>query len=256
MQIHELPAQTTAADADVVAVDNGTTTQKMTVANLGKKITEDAAPAFTSGDSSEAASWTNVDAVTSGLSLKNILNRITTMMKNVRYLYSLLGTTDITGSGKNTVSGAIGGTSISDIGDGTLTGAVDALNGKIGETDISGIGGTVTEAISKLNTDVNDYSHLSFTVYGNRVTVLESSTYRCGEFVIVYFKCTANQALNENTIIQGLPVPGAKQGLSVNLGSAWAEIRAIAADGIVAANISNGQTFVLFGVYNILGVPN
>lgn len=137
MQIHELPAQTTAADADVVAVDNGTTTQKMTVANIGKKITEDAAPAFTSGDSSEAASWTNVDAVTSGLSLKNILNRITTMMKNVRYLYSLLGTTDITGSGKNTVSGAIGGTSISDIGDGTVTGAISKLNTDLSLTSLS-----------------------------------------------------------------------------------------------------------------------
>lgn len=108
MQIHELPAQTNAADTDVVAIDNGTTTQKMTVAKLGKKITEDATPAFTSGDSSTATSWTNVAAVTSGLSLKNILNRITTMMKNVRYLYNKLGTTDISSIGDGTATGAIG----------------------------------------------------------------------------------------------------------------------------------------------------
>ena len=42
MQIHQLPAVTTAANADVFAVDNGTTTQKITTENLGKKITADA----------------------------------------------------------------------------------------------------------------------------------------------------------------------------------------------------------------------
>lgn len=177
---------------------------------------------YTSEDQADSAvtrstGWTTVSALVSGMTHSNLFNSMSKMFKNIRWLYKMLGTTDI-----SSISSA----------------------------------GTVTGAIAKLNTDVNDYSHLSFTVYSNRVTVLESSTYRCGEFVIVYFKCTANQALNENTIIQGLPVPGAKQGLSVNLGSAWAEIRASAADGIVAANISNGQTFVLFGVYNILGVPN
>ena len=34
MQIHELPAQTTAANADVLAVDNGTSTQKITAQNF------------------------------------------------------------------------------------------------------------------------------------------------------------------------------------------------------------------------------
>lgn len=90
MQIHELPVIGTAADADVLAVDNGSTTQKITVGNLGKKITEDAAPAFTSGDAASPTAWTAVNTVTSGTALKTVLNSLTTMMKNVRYLYRLI----------------------------------------------------------------------------------------------------------------------------------------------------------------------
>ena len=88
MQIHNLPAQTTAADADVFAIDNGTTTQKITAANLGKKITEDAKPAFTSNDSATANSWTSVAVLASAETMKSILNKISTMFKNIRYLYN------------------------------------------------------------------------------------------------------------------------------------------------------------------------
>lgn len=87
MQIHNLPAQTTAANADVLAIDNGTTTQKITAANLGKKVTEDATPAFTSNDSTTATAWTNVAVLASAETMKSILNKISTMFKNIRYLY-------------------------------------------------------------------------------------------------------------------------------------------------------------------------
>lgn len=107
MQIHELPAQTTANDADVFAIDDGNATQKITVANLGKKVAEDATPAFTSGDAASPTEWSDVSVVASGTALKTILNRITTMMKNVRWLYSKLGTTDISGVGGGTVTDAI-----------------------------------------------------------------------------------------------------------------------------------------------------
>ena len=190
MQIHELPAQTTAEDADVVAIDNGTTTQKMTVANLGKKITEDAAPAFTSGDSSEATSWTNVAAVTSGLPMKNILSRITTMMKNVRYLYNMLGTTDITGSGKNTVSGAIGGTSISDIGDGTLTGAISILN-----TDFASL--------------FDESKATALSVYENRIDNNHLFYYYIGDLCFVYglFRITEPSPWADMALATGLRTP-------------------------------------------------
>lgn len=112
MQIHNLPAQTSAANTDTLAIDNGTTTQKITAANLGKKVTEDATPAFTSADSTTANAWTSVAALASGETMKSILNKVSTMFKNIRYLYKMLGTTDIS--------------SLSDAG--TVTAALSKLN--------------------------------------------------------------------------------------------------------------------------------
>lgn len=90
MQIHELPAQTNAADTDVVAIDTGTSTQKITIANLGKHIAESSTPAYTSGDAASPSSWANVATITSGLALSTLFNRLSTMVKNVRYLYTQL----------------------------------------------------------------------------------------------------------------------------------------------------------------------
>lgn len=111
MQINQLPAKSTVADTDVLPIDDGTT-QKVTVSVLGKKIAEDADPAFTSGDVADSSvtistGWTSVTAVASGTALKTVLNRITTMMKNVRWLYKMLGTTDISSIGGGTVTGAL-----------------------------------------------------------------------------------------------------------------------------------------------------
>ena len=98
MQIHELNTGTP-TDADVVAVDNGTDTFKATAEKL--------VPPFTSGDASSPASWTNVSVLATGTTLGNLLNAISTMIKNVRWLYSKLGTTDISSIGGGTVTGAL-----------------------------------------------------------------------------------------------------------------------------------------------------
>lgn len=68
---------------------------------------------YTSGDSVTATSWTNVATLTSGEKHSSILNKISIMFNNIRYLYKMFGTTDISGVG------------------GTLTGAVSALNGTL-----------------------------------------------------------------------------------------------------------------------------
>lgn len=72
---------------------------------------------FTSGDSTSVTGWTDVSALTSGSTHATILNRISTMMKNVRYLWKLIGST-----------------SISSIGNGTLTGAVSELDSDLSPT--------------------------------------------------------------------------------------------------------------------------
>ena len=62
---------------------------------------------FTSGDAASPTEWTAVSVLTSGLTIKVLFNRISTMIKNIRWLYSKLGTTDISSIGGGTVTGAI-----------------------------------------------------------------------------------------------------------------------------------------------------
>ena len=68
---------------------------------------------FTSDDVEDgsATEWTSVTALASGATHSNIFTKLSKMFKNIRYLYKLLGTTDI-----------------SAIGDGTATGAISSLN--------------------------------------------------------------------------------------------------------------------------------
>ncbi len=62
---------------------------------------------FTSADTESPTSWTNVSVLTSGEKHSSIFNKISTMFKNLRYLYKILGTTSISSIGNGTVTGAI-----------------------------------------------------------------------------------------------------------------------------------------------------
>ena len=62
---------------------------------------------FTSGDSKTATAWTDVAVATSGEKHSSLFGKISTMFKNIRYLYTLLGTTDISSIGNGSVTGAI-----------------------------------------------------------------------------------------------------------------------------------------------------
>lgn len=134
MEIHELNTKAL-TDPAYVPFDDGTDTYKAEF----NEVVEDAANAavaaadltnnsvaFTSGDAASPTAWSSVSVITSGSTLATLFNRISTMVKNVRWLYSKLGTTDI-----------------SSIGGGTVTGAISALNGNIG-TVITGTTLTTT----------------------------------------------------------------------------------------------------------------
>lgn len=121
MQIHDLNEKTLTNPA-YVAFDDGTDTYKADfkseIDNAAASAVADAdltdnTVAFTSGDAESPTTWTAVSVLTSGLPIKTLFSRISTMIKNIRWLYSKLGTTDI-----------------SSIGNGTVTGAISALNGK------------------------------------------------------------------------------------------------------------------------------
>ena len=69
---------------------------------------------FTSNDNKSPTQWTEVELLTSKEEHQSMFNKISTMFKNIRYLYKVLGNTDI-----------------SAIGDGTITGGLNTLNGSL-----------------------------------------------------------------------------------------------------------------------------
>lgn len=64
---------------------------------------------FTSSDVADgsATAWTNVSKLNSGENNASIFAKISQMFKNVRYLYKMLGTTDISAIGNGTVTGGL-----------------------------------------------------------------------------------------------------------------------------------------------------
>lgn len=80
--------------------------------------TENNTVTFTSGDATDPTAWKNVTTLSSKEKHSSLLNKISTMFSNVRYLYKLLGTTDISALG-------------------TVTQALANLDGNVG--DIKGI---------------------------------------------------------------------------------------------------------------------
>lgn len=69
--------------------------------------TKDNTATFDSGDATAPASWADVPALASGEKHSGIFNKVSTMFRNIRYLYKMLGTADISAIGDGTVTGAI-----------------------------------------------------------------------------------------------------------------------------------------------------
>ena len=95
---------------------------------------------FTSSDVADgsATAWTSVPALASGEKHSAILGKVSQMFKNVRYLFKMLGTTDISG-----------------IGDGTATGAISALSADLVKQKDNVNSNTST--ISTLNSNLAQY---------------------------------------------------------------------------------------------------
>ena len=76
-----------------------------------------------------ASAWTSVSKLSSGEKHSSILKKVSQMFKNVRYLYKMLGTTDISKIGNGTCTGAISSLSSSlanhlPLSGGTMTGTI------------------------------------------------------------------------------------------------------------------------------------
>lgn len=104
---------------------------------------------FTSSDVADGltSAWTTVSKLSSGEKHSSIFAKVSQMFKNVRYLYKMLGTTDI-----------------SKIGNGTCTGAISSLNSglankyfiKIMKSDWSGIMGSLMPMFNINNDNMID----------------------------------------------------------------------------------------------------
>ncbi len=104
---------------------------------------------FDSMDSKKADKWTDVAMMESGEEHKSLIEKISIMFKNVRYLYKLLGTTDI-----------------SKIEDGTVTGAIKKVNKALKPIDaenrieeMTSINQITSVGFWKIATIENNYAH-------------------------------------------------------------------------------------------------
>lgn len=104
---------------------------------------------FTSNDSASPTAWSTADAITTSDSNATIFSKITTMIKNVRWLYSKLGTTDFSATGQSTVTGA-------------LSALQSGLNGKAASSHTHT---TAQLPVSSSQTNSNSYIPTSALVY-------------------------------------------------------------------------------------------
>ena len=107
MEIHDLNTKAL-TDPAYVAFDDGTddVVADAAAAAVADADLTDNTVAFTSGDAASPTAWTAVDVLTSGLPLKTLFNRISTMVKNVRYIWNKIGTASM-GTTATTITGAI-----------------------------------------------------------------------------------------------------------------------------------------------------
>lgn len=114
----------------------------------GTDDTKDNIVSFTNNDTTNPTSWSDISVLTSGEKHTSIFTKISTMFKNIRYLYKLIGTTDI-----------------SAIGNGTITGGLSTLNSSLNEWKKETI---ATFDYGRLEASYNEFLHLvSIRFYGN-----------------------------------------------------------------------------------------
>ena len=104
---------------------------------------------FTSNDAASPTAWTATNVVAASDSNSTIFSKITTMIKNVRWLYSKLGTTDFSATGQSTVTGA-------------LSALQSGLNGKAASSHSHT---TAQLPVSSSQTNSNSYIPTSALVY-------------------------------------------------------------------------------------------
>lgn len=210
MEIHDLNTKTL-TDPAYIAFDDGTDTykaefndaveEKAAAAVAAADLTQNAV-AFTSGDAASPTAWSNVSVITSGSTLATLFNRISTMVKNVRYLWALIGSSSFQNVA-STLSGAIGNTALSTTAT-TLSGAIAEH-----ETDISTLNGNVgnircgrIENITN-SSNYNMVSNNILTKGGVELLFLATSTVATNSASIYFTRTTTTGTVYITSVYEG-----------------------------------------------------
>lgn len=149
-------ANKTIVDSALNASSENPVQNKVIYTEFEKKLdkdgdSKDLTNTFVSQDSTNVTQWTDVDVLTSAEKHSSVFNKISTMFKNIRYLYKMLGTADISALGEG-----------ADIG--TVTGALSKLNSdkqnKIKTFSFNG----VTDSSGNLQIELNPRNYLLLNV--------------------------------------------------------------------------------------------
>lgn len=184
MQIHELNTKAL-TDPAYVAFDDGTDTYKTEFNDCVESAANAAVAAadltqndvvFTSGDAASPTAWSSVSVLTSGSTLATLFNRISTMVKNVRYLWNLIGSSSFSNVA-STLSGAIGNTA--------LTTTAQTLSGAIAEheSDISTLNGKTSKTYSGTPNNVIVTSYKANKIAEVTVVQETASSWTRGQYI-------------------------------------------------------------------------
>ena len=111
---------------------------------------KDVVSTFSSSDTDDSVSeWTSVSVLSSGEKLSSLFNKISTMFRNIRYLYKLIGSTDISELSE----------------DGTITKSLTTLNGNLNKIVV------ISEKIN-ITTTINAFALIKAR-FTDRIPMLE-----------------------------------------------------------------------------------
>ena len=156
--------------------------------------TKDNVATFTSNDGS-GDEWSEVETLVSGEKHSSIFSKISTMFKNIRYLFNKLGTTDI-----------------SSIGDGTTTGAIKALDSILtdNKTEIyrlNTFGLKLNYSVPEGVTSANELLALGIYVVNTGISNLPSGTSNYGFIVCLPLFSTSSSFMVQLFINANATVP-------------------------------------------------
>ena len=143
---------------------------------------------FTSNDAASPTAWSAANAITTSDTNSTIFSKVTTMIKNVRWLYSKLGTTDFSATGQSTVTGA-------------LSALQSGLNGKAASSHSHNASQL---PISSSQTNSNSYIPTSALVYSmqQQINSLNDAIAKIsGGTTIKYIDTQTNTVLNITNIL-------------------------------------------------------